>query len=127
MRNALKFSQVIFCLLMTFTSLNAAVLYGPVTNATSGHIYYLLTTNTWTASESEAESLGGTLAIVNNQEENAWLYSTFSMFGGVARGLWIGLTDQVLEGTFVWVTGEPLTYTNWAGGEPNKFSNKWGG
>jgi hypothetical protein len=25
----------------------------------------------------------------------------------------------LLEGTFVWGTGEPLSYTNWATGEPN--------
>ena len=32
---------------------------------------------------------------------------------------WIGLTDEFQEGTFVWVTGEPLAYQNWAPGEPN--------
>jgi len=32
---------------------------------------------------------------------------------------WIGLTDIFQEGTFVWTTGEKLTYTNWYDKEPN--------
>jgi len=35
---------------------------------------------------------------------------------------WMGLTDQDLEGTFKWVTGEPLSYSNWASGEPNDYN-----
>ncbi len=34
---------------------------------------------------------------------------------------WIGLTDELNEGAFVWVTGEPLIYMNWAPGEPNDY------
>jgi hypothetical protein len=32
---------------------------------------------------------------------------------------WLGLEDIGSEGSFTWVTGEPLIYTNWNGGEPN--------
>jgi hypothetical protein len=35
------------------------------------------------------------------------------------RLFWIGLTDIFQEGTFVWTTGEKLTYTNWYDKEPN--------
>lgn len=31
----------------------------------------------------------------------------------------IGLTDEVSEGSFVWVDGTPLGFTNWELGEPN--------
>lgn len=34
------------------------------------------------------------------------------------RSLWIGLNDVEREGTFVWSSGAPVTYTNWAPGEP---------
>ena len=32
---------------------------------------------------------------------------------------WIGLSDQVTEGTYEWVTGEPFDYSNWASGQPD--------
>ena len=37
----------------------SGILLGPVTNPANGHSYYLLTQNTWTASEAEAVALGG--------------------------------------------------------------------
>ena len=105
-------------MLMATTTGRASILAGPIINPANGHVYCLLSENTWTASEAEAEALGGTLAIINDAAENDWIYSTFSMFGNTPRGLWIGLTDKDREGTFVWVTGDPLVYINWGGGEP---------
>jgi len=37
---------------------------------------------------------------------------------------WIGLNDLETEGTFKWVSGEPITYTRWATGEPNNLNNE---
>jgi len=34
-------------------------------------------------------------------------------------GSWLGLSDTATEGSWVWVDGSPLTYTNWNSGEPN--------
>lgn len=96
----------------------AAILSGPITNPANGHKYYLLAQQTWTASEAEAVSLGGHLATVRNAAENQWIYAQFSQFGGVSRGLWIGLNDAAQEGTFVWISGETSTYLNWGAGEP---------
>ena len=45
--------------LATVPGARAAVLAGPITNAANGHLYYLLSANTWTASEAEAVGLGG--------------------------------------------------------------------
>jgi hypothetical protein len=98
---------------------SAAIISGPV--VFQGHTYYLLSQNTWAASEAEAAALGGHLATINSAAEHAFLQSQFGNFGGVQANLWIGLNDAANEGTFVWVSGEPVTYTNFAPGEPNAF------
>ena len=83
-------------------------------------IYLLTSYGTWQEAQAQAQSLGGNLVTINNQAEQDWLVSTF----GVNQTLWIGLTDEVTEGQFKWVSGEISTYTNWLPGEPN---NGWGG
>ena len=106
-------------LLATFQS-RAGIVTGPVTNPANGHDYYLLSPNTWTASEAEAESLGGTLAIIKNAGEQKWVFSTFGPYPGVNHGgLWIGLHRTRPAGPFAWVTDEKLDYVNWDPGEPN--------
>jgi hypothetical protein len=82
-------------------------------------MYYLLTPNTWTASETEAEEMGGTLAIVRNATEQKWVFSTFGDLGGAGRNLWIGLHRTEPDGKFVWIDDSPLDYLHWYAGEPN--------
>ena len=65
------------------------------------------------AAEAWAQGLGGHLVTVNDAAEQAWLERA------VLRGeVWIGLTDEAVEGTWVWMSGEAVTYTNWASGQP---------
>ena len=47
--------------LSIFTSYQARanVLMGPITNASNGHLYYLLAPTNWTIAQKEAMSLGG--------------------------------------------------------------------
>jgi hypothetical protein len=97
-------------------SADAAILGGPIVNPANGHSYYLLSQNTWSNAEAEAVSLGGHLATIRNTGENQWVYSTFASCGGA---LWIGLTDRDKVFEFKWVSGEPLSYTNFGGGEPD--------
>lgn len=72
----------------------------------------------WTDSSAHAQSLGGYLATITSAAENIFLTGLTHTADGYVEA-WIGLTDEAIEGTFVWVTGEPLIYTNWAPGEPN--------
>jgi len=98
----------------------ADIIAGPITNPANGHDYYLLSPNTWIMSEAEAESIGGTLAIIKNADNQKWVFSTFSSYAEAGHaGLWIGLHRVSLGGPFAWVTGEKLVYTNWNQGEPN--------
>jgi hypothetical protein len=105
------------------------VLCGPVTYPANGHLYYLLDASTWIDAEHQGYLLGGHLVTINDEEEQDWVYSTFSNFGGVPRHLWIGLydTNHVIDsasrldrqGEFVWINGESSTYRNWSPFEPN--------
>lgn len=102
--------------------MQAATISGPTSY--NGHSYYLLSANTWTASQAEALTLGGNLVTINDAAEDAFVYSTFSTFGAVSRALWIGLFQPAGSpepaGGFIWADGTPVSYTNWNGvGEPN--------
>jgi hypothetical protein len=116
MRKKSLYVSLIACL----TSVGAAradILQGPVTNPANDHIYYLLTSSTWLAAEAEAVTLSGHLATISDAPENDWVFDTFA--AGSDRCLWTGLNDQAVEGVFEWVSGEPLSFTNWRPGEPN--------
>ena len=111
--------------LLGATSINAQILTSAFNPAT-GHNYYLLAQSTWTVAENEAISLGGYLVTINDAAEDNWVSTTFSNFGGVQRGLWIGLTDQDHEGTFTWVSGDPSTYRHWEAGQPDNGGVQFG-
>ena len=88
-------------------------------NPATGHTYHLLDVSNWSDAEAAAVALGGHLITVDDAAEKDWMVLTFAQWGGVPRHLWIGLTDEVVEGTFEWVDGTPLSYTNWNWQEPN--------
>ena len=85
----------------------------------NGHWYGVdYTPRTWTDSEALAVSLGGHLATIRSQDEQDWIAQEFGPYN-LDQGLWIGFNDAAVEGTFVWSSGEPVTYDNWGGVEPN--------
>lgn len=94
---------------------NAISLIGPSV-AYGGHSYTLISADNWTNSEAFAVTKGGHLATVNDMAENNFLTSTF----GSQVSLWIGLYRTAPHAsTWAWTNGEAVTFTNWAGGEPN--------
>ena len=70
---------------------------------------------TWVQAENYARSHGGYLVSVGSQAEQDWLVQQF----GGTRLFWVGFTDRVVESVWGWTNGNPVTYTNWAAGEPN--------
>lgn len=100
-------------------SRGAEILVGPVHNPANAHHYYLLSEDTWQASERFAQELGGHLATVNDLEEQTWIFSQFGSWGGVGRSLWIGLREVGGEGIFRWSSGDPLEFTHWLPSQPD--------
>ena len=93
------------------------LIVGSEVNPDNGRTYLLVEPSNWTDSEAAAVDLGANLVTIGDQAEHDWVVDTF--LGGVGTGLWLGLTDEVVEGIFEWTSGEPLIYENWAPGEPN--------
>ncbi len=119
------FMALVVLSLPTVPGARAAVLAGPLINAANAHAYYLLSANTWWASEAEARGLGGHLVTINDAAENQWVLNTFFPLTGVPYAwLWIGLNDEANEGQFVWASGEPVAFTYWYPGEPNNLGGE---
>jgi len=83
-------------------------------NPVTGHDYlYVYDPMSWAEAEAFAVSLGGHLVTINDAAEDIWLVET------LGTEYWIGFNDIAVEGDWVWVSGEPVTFTNWLPDEPN--------
>jgi len=84
----------------------------------NGHSYYRSTGSaTWTTARSNCVAMGGHLVTITTSGEQSFIFNIWPSG-------WIGLTDEVSEGTWRWVTGETYSYTNWNSGEPNNAGNE---
>jgi hypothetical protein len=84
----------------------------------NGHSYYRSTgTAFWLNAKANCEAMGGYLVTVTSAAENNFIF-------GLWPSGWIGLTDEVNEGVWRWVTGETYSYTSWNPGEPNNAGNE---
>lgn len=86
----------------------------------NGHYYMLCSPNqvtTWDEASVYCQDMGGYLATSTTPEENDFL--TRLITDGGRRSAYIGLSDGTTEGSFTWTTGEPFSYQNWRGTEPN--------
>jgi hypothetical protein len=124
-------------------------------DANSGHYYkYISTGTSWDAAKIAAEGttlngLRGYLAEINSLSEN-----DFTKRETTAQNIWIGATDEAVEGTWIWDgatagtggstwnkpagsgtnAGSSASFHSWASGEPNDYGSgedcavtNWGG
>lgn len=105
----------------SYNMVNARLAVEAALGINQGQInYYEVLNNgisSWDAAEEYCESLGGHLATLTSREENDHVFQIMRDSGYTSA--YFGLTDKDNEGTWVWVTGEPVSYTNWHSGEPN--------
>ena len=71
---------------------------------------------TWAEAKAYCESQGGYLACITSQEENEQVKSLVA--GSSCTLFWIG-AQRDSGGDFAWVSGEEMSFADWAAGEPN--------
>lgn len=82
-----------------------------------GTLAYCFEPRNYAAAEFDCVAQGGHLVSIHDQATQDEVRDT--AYGLLPGNWWIGLSDNALEGTFVWSDNTPLDYTSWAGGEPN--------
>ena len=88
----------------------------------AGHCYVLFREELeWATARDRCAALGMHLATLTAASENdvvRALVPTSDLPFTTPRS-WIGASDVAVEGSFVWVTGEALSFTAWASGQPD--------
>ncbi|KAH3690244.1 macrophage mannose receptor 1-like [Dreissena polymorpha] len=69
------------------------------------------TFHSWAIAEADCKQRGGHLATIDTEEKQTLIYQIITSFDGPT--VWIGLHDRDSEEQFKWVSGDPVTYTNW--------------
>ena len=74
----------------------------------------------WPAADAACKAVGLQLATVESAAQNALLVTA-----AAGNKVWTGGNDAASEGTWVWSpSNTPLSYTNWANGEPNNSGGR---
>lgn len=86
----------------------------------NGHTYQLVRTDmNWTDARNWCTNAGGHLVTINSEEENAFLKRWMDEISSGTIEFFIGLDTSNSADVDAWITGEPLSYTNWNAGEPS--------
>jgi len=76
---------------------------------------------TWIAAEKSCMSMGGNLASLHSAEEHTFVQDMVKKAGGGNHVSWLGATDAVKEGTWLWSDGHHMKYTAWGHGQPDNW------
>ncbi|KAL4221362.1 hypothetical protein ACF0H5_019621 [Mactra antiquata] len=67
---------------------------------------------TWSVADTTCTASGGHLVHVDSLDTQHFIQA-FIKRHPPSNAVWIGLTDSASEGTFQWVSGHPVQFTNW--------------
>jgi hypothetical protein len=74
---------------------------------------------TWFFAEAACENDAAHLAVVDNDGEGNYLRSIAG-----DGDFWVGITDHLAEGAYRHVTGQPITFADWAASQPDNAGNR---
>lgn len=93
----------------------------------NGHDYQVGASEgiSWTDARAAAQALGAgwDLATIGSSAEGSFVAGLLPASTERSH-FWLGATDAVAEGTWVWVDGTVWSYSDWWGGEPNNVGNE---
>ncbi|XP_035525547.1 C-type lectin domain family 4 member M-like [Morone saxatilis] len=72
----------------------------------------------WTLSRQDCITRGADLVAIDGMDEQVFVHRLLR----TGQNAWIGLTDSLKEGTWMWVDGEPVTTSYWQPGQPNSYN-----
>ena len=78
-----------------------------------------MTAVTWNDAQQVCESLNSSLTSIHSAAESDFILG--QVRSSDTNKFWIGFTDRAKEGSFEWVDGSDVTYTNWIEGQPDDF------
>lgn len=96
-------------LLLPLLVLLAPALSAQVINPANGH-GYLSSADTMTIEHARAYAAtvpGGYVLSVTDAAEEQWIFDSFS-----ESHFWLGLSEEITEGVWLWDSGEPFAYQN---------------
>ena len=82
-------------------------------------LYTIVDGPSWTQAETNARSIGGNLAGINDASENTFIYENFGpeTQNGHRGGLWIGYFTPTIKTQWQWANTDATLYTNWISGQ----------
>lgn len=83
------------------------------------HYLWVVTPLSWEAARLFAESHDGVLATVRSDEHQAWLTTQFG-WPTLGRNSWLGGTDEMVRGSWGWLSGDRWRYEHWSPGHPDR-------
>ena len=80
----------------------------------------------WHEAKARCAEAGGHLVIINDEKEQAFLVELLKASGMTVNksrqdftGLWLGCTDELEAGRWLWGDGTSIGYSNWLEGQPS--------
>ena len=73
-------------------------------------VFEMITPINWSDAQSSCAIWGGDLTSITTERENNYLNI---IIPDTVSNCWIGLNDRDVEGTYTWIDGTELGYTNW--------------
>ncbi|XP_041458722.1 macrophage mannose receptor 1-like isoform X2 [Lytechinus variegatus] len=78
----------------------------------------------WKTAKFTCEAQGAYLLTSLNSAENTYIVNQMKDYHDIGvESSWLGLSDTETDGSFVWVEGSSLSYTNWDVGQPVNTAN----